>query len=58
MSTLADVLGQEFKYKARHLPTNRSWVRTAKFTTRAAFLRELARLNKIDPKVWLYTEIV
>lgn len=46
----------KFKYKARHIPTNRSWIREKEYYNRAAFLKELARWNRMHPD-WVYTEV-
>lgn len=46
----------KFKYKARHVPTNRSWVREKEYPNRGTFLAELARWNRMDPD-WIYTEV-
>lgn len=51
------VVPTKFKFKAKHIPSNRSWEREKEFPHRGAFLSELARWNRIDPKTWVYTEI-
>lgn len=45
-----------YRYTARHLPTNRSWVRERQWPHRTAFLAELKRWNAMD-KNWVYTEV-
>ncbi len=47
----------KFKYRAKHIPTNRSWIREIELLHRGIFLAELARWNRMDPKNWHYTEV-
>lgn len=42
-----------FKYKWKHLPSNRTGVREREFYTEAEFQRALERWNKISPD-WKY----
>lgn len=53
----AQVIPTSYKYKAKHIPSNRSWIREKGFENRSLFLAELARWNRMDPKNWLYTEV-
>ncbi len=48
----------KYKYKVKHIPSNRSWIREKEFANRDAFLSELARWNRIEPSSWHYTEVI
>lgn len=52
------VIPTKYKYRAKHIPTNRSWIREIECAHRGIFLAELARWNRMDPKNWIYTEVV
>lgn len=45
-----------FRYRWKHIPTNRTGTRTVERLTRDEFLDDLARWNALDPKKWRYVE--
>lgn len=52
------VIPTKYRYKVKHIPTNRSWIREQEFAHRGIFLAELARWNRMDPANWHYSEII
>jgi YD repeat-containing protein len=48
---LNEMLMTKYKYKSKHIASNRSWIKTVECENKSVFYALLARWNKIDPKI-------